>query len=236
MKVGFCGERADPFTARRSDAKTKTKGLCRMDARINYQLLCDNEIRAADAMENAPTLLLQVCCAPCGSYVIDYLARHFNVTILYYNPNIWPREEYDKRLYELRRMLPMMETKYPVSVMECEYDDSAFYEAAKGLEDAPEGGARCTKCFELRMGRTALLAKERGFDWFTTTLSVSPHKNAQLLNRIGERLSEETGVKYLHADFKKREGYKRSIELSGKYGLYRQNYCGCRFSYREDGK
>ena len=205
-----------------------------MNGKINYQLICEEELRLADAMEKTPSLLLQVCCAPCGSHVIDCLAAHFEVTVLYYNPNIWPRAEYDKRLGELRRMLPMMETKYPVHIMECDYDDSAFYAAAAGLEDEPEGGRRCTRCFELRMGKTAELAKQGGYDYFTTTLSVSPHKNSQLLNLIGEKLSEEHGVRYLHGDFKKREGYKRSIQLSEKYGLYRQNYCGCRFSFREN--
>ena len=202
--------------------------------KINYQLICDSELKEADALEKTPSLLLQTCCAPCGSYVIDYLAAHFDVAVLYYNPNIWPHAEYDKRLNELRRMLPMMNTAHRVSILECDYDDASFYAAAAGLENEPEGGARCTKCFELRMGKTAELARKLGYDYFTTTLSVSPHKNAALLNIIGEKLSADTGVKYLHADFKKRDGYKSSIELSAKYGLYRQSYCGCRFSYREE--
>lgn len=178
----------------------------------------------------APTLLLHACCAPCSSYVLEYLSQYFKITLFYYNPNISPEEEYRKRIGEVRRLLAELPVKYPVSLLEGKYDPQRFFETAKGRENEPEGGARCALCYELRLREAAREAKERGFDWFTTTLSVSPYKHAQTLNGIGAVLEQEYGVRYLYSDFKKRGGYQRSIELSHIYGLYRQNYCGCVFS------
>lgn len=188
------------------------------------------------ALDGTPSLLLHSCCGPCSSYVLEVLSQYFNVTVVYYNPNIYPESEYSKRLEEQIKIINNMPFKNPVRLMSCSYDENEFLEAAQGFENEREGGSRCEKCFRLRMKKTALLAKENGFDYFTTTLSVSPHKNAPLLNRIGEKLSEEKGIKYLYADFKKKEGYKRSIILSKEYNLYRQDYCGCRFSLREEEK
>ncbi|MBQ8782306.1 MAG: epoxyqueuosine reductase QueH [Clostridia bacterium] len=197
----------------------------------NYQKLMEEQI---SSLEGTPTLLLQSCCGPCSSYVLEVLAEHFKVTVLYYNPNIYPEEEYYKRLSEQIKIINSMPFKNKVELMPCDYDEQEFLTAAKGLENEREGGARCKECFVLRLGKTASLAKENGFDFFTTTLTVSPHKNAQLLNQIGKELEEIYGVKYLFADFKKKEGYKRSIQLSKEYDLYRQEYCGCRFSLRTE--
>lgn len=199
--------------------------------KINYQKKIEEQIAA---LSGTPSLLLHSCCGPCSSYVLEILSQHFNVTVLYFNPNIYPESEYKKRLAEQIKIIDDMPFENPVSLMECDYDENEFLAAAQGFENEREGGARCEKCFRLRMGKTALLAKENGFDFFTTTLSVSPHKNAPLLNKIGEELSEKYSIKYLYGDFKKKEGYKRSIELSAQYDLYRQNYCGCRFSLREE--
>ncbi len=199
--------------------------------KINYQKLMEDQI---SSLESTPSLLLHSCCGPCSSYVLEVLSQFFNVTVAYYNPNIYPEDEYFKRLSEQRKIIEKMPFKNPVKLMECEYDEQEFLTAAKGYENEREGGARCEKCFLLRMGKTARLAKENGFDFFTTTLSVSPHKNAPLLNRIGEELEKEYGVKFLYADFKKKDGYKRSITLSKEYDLYRQDYCGCRFSLTEE--
>ena len=182
------------------------------------------------SLNGTPSLLLHSCCGPCSSYVLEVLTQHFNVTLLYYNPNIYPESEYYKRYDEQKKIIEKMPFIHPVKIMECSYDENEFLSAAKGYENEREGGSRCEKCFILRMKKTAQLAAENGFDFFTTTLSVSPHKNAPLLNKIGEELSREYSVKFLYADFKKKEGYKRSIELSKKYELYRQDYCGCRFS------
>ena len=198
--------------------------------KINYQKKMEEQI---SALSGTPSLLLHSCCGPCSSYVLEVLSQHFNVTVLYFNPNIYPESEYLKRLAEQIKIIDGMPFENPVRLMECAYDENEFLSAAEGFENEREGGARCEKCFRLRMKKTALLAKENDFDFFTTTLSVSPHKNAPLLNKIGEELSEEYGIKYLYGDFKKKEGYKRSIELSAQYDLYRQNYCGCRFSLRE---
>lgn len=199
--------------------------------KINYQKMMEEQIAS---LKNTPSLLLHSCCGPCSSYVLEVLSQNFNVTVLYYNPNIYPEEEYAKRLAEQKKIIEKMPFENPVKLMECGYDESEFLNAAKGYENEREGGSRCEKCFILRMKKTALLAKENGFDYFTTTLSVSPHKNAPLLNRIGEELEKEYGVKFLYADFKKKDGYKRSIALSKEYDLYRQDYCGCRFSITEE--
>ncbi len=198
--------------------------------RKNYQILCDEELSAIESRGEKPSLLLQSCCGPCSSYVLEYLSRYFDISILYYNPNIYPYEEYIKRLETQREIVEKMPVQGKISILPCEYDHEEFLSSVKGLEGEPEGGGRCTECFRLRLLKTALLAKENGFDYFTTTLSVSPHKNADVLNSIGFELSKEFGISFLVADFKKRNGYKRSIELSKEFDLYRQIYCGCEFS------
>ncbi len=184
-------------------------------------------------------LLLHSCCAPCSSYVLEYLRAFFRITVFYYNPNISFEEEYKKRVSEQKRLIAAynkQETAFPIEVVEGDYEPELFFDMAKGLEDCPEGGERCFGCFELRLGKTAQLAKQRGFDYFATTLTISPLKNAKKLNEIGERLSAEYGVAWLPSDFKKRNGYKRSIELSREYDLYRQDYCGCIYSKMEREK
>ena len=193
----------------------------------NFQLLMEHQL---ETLKGGERLLLHSCCGPCSSYVLDVLTKHFDVTLLYYNPNIYPSEEYQKRLAEQLRLLDEMPFEKSVSYMACEYDEGEFLQAAKGLESEREGGARCEKCFRLRLNKTAFEAQKNGFDYFTTTLSVSPHKNAQMLNEIGKELEKEYGVKYLYADFKKKDGYKKSVKLSEEYNLYRQDYCGCRFA------
>lgn len=172
--------------------------------------------------------MLHSCCAPCSSYVLEYLNQYFDITLYYYNPNISPKSEYDFRISELHRLVSEMGIS--VKIIDGDYEPEAFEEIAKGLEDEPERGARCMKCYHLRLESSAKIAKEQSFDYFTTTLSISPMKNAEALNSIGSALADKYGVPYLFSDFKKREGYKRSIELSKRYNLYRQNYCGCRFS------
>lgn len=193
----------------------------------NFQLLMERQL---ESLKGGERLLLHSCCGPCSSYVLDVLTKHFDVTLLYYNPNIYPSEEYQKRLGEQLRLLDEMPFEKSVSYMACEYDEGEFLQAAKGLESEREGGARCERCFRLRLKKTAFEAQKNGFDYFTTTLSVSPHKNAQMLNEIGKELEKEYGVKYLYADFKKKDGYKKSVKLSEEYNLYRQDYCGCRFA------
>jgi len=198
--------------------------------KINYQLICDKQIEEVKSKENIPTLLLHSCCGPCSSYVLEYLSKYFKITVLFFNPNIFPETEYEIRLEAQKKIISEMQFENPVSLISIPYDYNEFLTAAKNLESEREGGKRCTECFRLRMRKTATEAKVRSFDFFTTTLSVSPHKNAALLNSIGEELEAELDVKFLTADFKKREGYKRSTELSKQYGLYRQGYCGCEFS------
>ena len=197
---------------------------------INYQKELDKTIAHLQADGRVPTLLLHACCAPCSSYVLEYLSNYFQTTVLYYNPNISPRSEYDTRAEELKRLIGEMEFVHPVKLVVGEYEPEKFYAMAKGMEDLPEGGERCFKCYEQRLRRTAQLAKEGKFDYFTTTLSISPLKNAAKLNEIGQKLAAEYGVPYLLSDFKKKNGYKRSVELSAEHNLYRQNYCGCIFS------
>ena len=199
---------------------------------MNYQKELDNLLAQLEREERVPSLLLHSCCAPCSSYVLEYLGQYFNITVFYYNPNIFPESEYTKRILEQQTLIGQMRVKYPVSFIAGSYDKDRFYEMAKGLEHVKEGGERCLKCYELRLRESAWIAKSGGFDYFTTTLSISPMKNAARLNEIGLRLQEEYGVNYLISDFKKKNGYKRSIELSKEYGLYRQDYCGCEFSVR----
>ena len=198
--------------------------------KINYQKVMETTLAEISAQGRRPSLLLHACCAPCSSYVIEYLSKYFDITLLYYNPNISPREEYERRSQELKRLAVEMEEIENVSVVCAPYTPDVFYEMARGLEDIPEGGERCFRCYRMRLEYASLFALENGFDLFTTTLSISPHKNAQVLNEIGKELSEKHGVAYLFSDFKKKNGYKRSTELSVKYGLYRQDYCGCVYS------
>lgn len=205
--------------------------------RKNYQRLLEQTLEKIkadiDAGAEVPTLLLHSCCAPCSSYVLEYLSKFFRITVFYYNPNIYPQQEYEMRVKEQQEFIRRFPAKYPISFEEGTYDTQRFYAIAKGLEDVPEGGARCFRCYELRLREAGELAYARGFDYFTTTLSISPLKNAEKLNEIGVRIGEELGVSYLQSDFKKKNGYKRSAELSKEYGMYRQDYCGCVYSYRE---
>ncbi|SEF87155.1 epoxyqueuosine reductase QueH [Lachnospira multipara] len=196
----------------------------------NFQKELDKFVLKLQEEKKVPTILLHSCCAPCSSHCIEYLSQYFRVTVFYYNPNISYEEEYRKRVEEEKRFIMEFPTKYPVEFIEGDYDTSKFYDMAKGLEKCPEGGERCFKCYELRLRETAKLAKEKGFDYFTTTLSISPLKSSLKLNEIGLKLEEEYGMKYLLSDFKKKNGYKRSIELSKEYNLYRQNFCGCVYS------
>jgi len=187
----------------------------------------DSQLSAISAAPITPRLLLHCCCAPCASYVLEYLSPFFDITALFFNPNIYPHEEYEKRALMLKLLLS--KAKYPnnVELIIDDYNDASFLAMAAQLVSAPEGGTRCTGCFELRLGETAKRAKTGGFDYFTTTLSVSPHKDAALLNDLGGRLALKHGITYLYSNFKKHDGYKRSVELSKQYGLYRQSYCGC---------
>lgn len=199
----------------------------------NFQKELDKLIEKNESEGIVPTLLLHSCCAPCSSYCLSYLSQYFRITLLYYNPNIYPEEEYFHRVSEQKRLIEEMETQNPVSFIEGRFNPQEFYSAVKGLEDCKEGGERCFKCYELRLREATEYAQKGGFDYFTTTLSISPLKNAAKINEIGERIAEEYSVKHLPSDFKKKEGYKKSTELSRQYGLYRQNYCGCVFSKRE---
>ncbi len=226
---------------------------------INYQKELDKILDGLEKQKNAngrdisagaesprdvPRLFLHSCCAPCSSYVLEYLCPYFEITVFYYNPNISSTEEYQKRAREQKRLIgdyneemaQRLRQGYPIKIVEGDHEPGRFYEAVKGYEDCPEGGQRCFRCFDLRLRETAKRAKEGAFDYFATTLTISPLKNARKLNEIGMALSEEYKVPWLPSDFKKREGYKRSIQLSLQYGLYRQNYCGCGYSLRSSGK
>ena len=202
----------------------------------NYAKLLDEELAKITASNIRPRLLLHACCAPCSSYTLEYLTKYFDITLFFYNPNIAPEEEYDFRAAELSRFLSAHPACGGVKLSVAAYDSAPFFAMAKGLEDVPEGGERCMKCYRLRLAETAKAAKEGGFDYFCTTLSISPYKNALALNTIGGELAEECGVKYLYSDFKKKGGYARSIELSKEYDLYRQDYCGCIYSKMEAEK
>ena len=199
---------------------------------MNYQKELENMIAGLERERRAPKLLLHSCCAPCSSYVLEYLSQYFQITVFYYNPNIYPESEYSKRIVEQQKLIGEMPAKHPVSFVAGPYEKERFYETTRGLEQEREGGERCMRCYELRLKEAAVLAKEGGYDYFTTTLSISPLKKADQLNAIGKRLGEEYGIPYLPSDFKKKNGYKRSIELSKEYDLYRQDYCGCIYSKR----
>ena len=224
-----------------------------MENKINYsretQKIID-KIQTEKDRQQAPRLLLHSCCAPCSSHCMEYLREFFDLTVFYYNPNITVPREYEKRLAEEKRLIEAYNrqveeqdftgmrstpTAGKIKILEAPYNPSDWFESVRGLEDCPEGGDRCTVCFRMRLQKTAEEAARGGFDYFTTTLTISPLKDAQLLNRIGERLSLSQGVNWLGSDFKKKGGYKRSIELSREYDLYRQNYCGCVFSKRQAG-
>ena len=196
----------------------------------NYSKELEKLLQGLQQKGSVPRLLLHACCAPCSSAVLEYLSQYFLITLLYYNPNIAPYEEYEKREAELRRLVSQMQFAHPVELLPCSYNGQAFVEAARGLEGEPEGGKRCEACFRLRLEYAAKEAARLHFDYYTTTLTISPMKNARLLNQLGEELGEKYGVAHLPSDFKKKDGYKRSIELSKEYGLYRQDYCGCAFS------
>ena len=198
--------------------------------KINYSLILEDTIKKIEKAGKRPTLLLHACCAPCSSYVLEYLSKVFDITLLFYNPNISPEAEYNFRENELRRLIGEMPLPSGIRVVSQKYDPQEFYNISSGLENLEEGGERCKKCYRLRLERTARIASEGGFDYFTTTLSISPYKNAEWLNTIGKEEGIKYGVSYLFSDFKKKNGYKRSCELSEQYGLYRQNYCGCEFS------
>ena len=201
--------------------------------KINYQKELDKVIEVLQRQGRVPRLLLHSCCAPCSSYVLEYLSRYFEITVFYYNPNIYPPEEYEHRVKEQQRFIAECTFDHPVQFVAGAYEPELFYDAVRTLEDCPEGGERCFVCYRLRLAEAAKLADELGCDYFTTTLSISPHKNAAKLNEIGEELAGITKARHLPSDFKKRGGYKRSVERSAEHGMYRQDYCGCVFSKRE---
>ncbi len=221
--------------------------------KVNYQKELEKIIAS---LENPQKVFLHSCCAPCSSYCMEYLRKYFEVTVFYYNPNIMQEEEYRKRVAELKRLIEVYnkieviddiankqqgalqttayyETLYPIRLVEGNYDVNRYLDTIKGLEACKEGGSRCEQCFSLRLRETAKVAKEMGMDYFTTTLTISPLKNAQLINQLGETIGKEEGIAWLPSDFKKNNGYLRSIELSKEYDLYRQDYCGCDFSKKE---
>ena len=206
--------------------------------KVNYQKELEKILEKLDTEKDGPRkrLLLHACCAPCCSYVLEYLREYFDITVLYYNPNITEKDEYDKRVEELRRLVEIMsrreEGSWNIRMEEGPYVPEQFFKMAQGLEAIPEGGIRCFGCYEMRLRETARRAAEGGYDYFTTSLTISPLKNAEKLNEIGNQLEKEYGVACLHSDFKKKNGYKRSVELSEEYGLYRQDYCGCVYSMR----
>lgn len=199
----------------------------------NYQKVLEETIRQNQQNRLIPTLLLHSCCAPCSSYCLEYLSDYFSITVFYYNPNIYPQEEYAKRVKEQQNFIERLPAKHPISFVEGVFEEQRFYDIVRGHEQDREGGERCFLCYELRLREAAKLAKQMEMDYFTTTLSISPLKNAEKLNEIGDRLSAEYGIRYLNSDFKKKNGYKRSVELSQEYGMYRQYYCGCIFSKKQ---
>lgn len=196
----------------------------------NYQRELDAVLAEIKEQGKVPRLLLHSCCAPCSSYVLEYLSEYFEITVYYYNPNIYPPSEYLKRVEEQERLINEMKFTHPVRLRSGIYEPDEFFRMAKGLENEPEGGERCFKCFKLRLMEAVKVAEAGHYDYFTTTLTISPLKDAEKLNAIGEKLGKEYHVAYLPSDFKKKDGYKRSIQLSEEHGLYRQNYCGCVYS------
>lgn len=198
--------------------------------KVNYQQKMESQILA---LKEKKRLLLHACCAPCSSAVLEKLCDYFDITIYYYNPNISPETEFNKRYDELEKLIEKM--KLNVKTVKAPYENNLFEKTIESFREMPEGGIRCFRCYELRMNQTACFAKEKGYDYFTTTLSISPYKNADKLNEIGQKLANQYGISYLFADFKKKDGYKRSIELSSIYHLYRQNYCGCIYSKKKEG-
>ena len=207
-----------------------------MSNKENYQLLLERTLCSLEGLEKKKTLLLHACCAPCSSYVLEYLSKYFDITLFFYNPNIYPEEEFRFREDELRRLIGEMPLPSGVNIISGRYEPSEFFDIARGYEELPEGDERCRRCYALRLEESARAAKEGGFDYFCTTLSISPYKNAEWLNTIGKEMSEKYDVGYLFSDFKKKNGYKRSCQLSEQYSLYRQDYCGCVFSKREAEK
>ena len=197
---------------------------------INYDDRLNDIIKEHTSKGEDPRVLLHSCCGPCSSYVIEYLSKYFYLTIIYYNPNISPREEYEKRKMEQIRVINELETMYSVDIIDCDYDNDLYERNIVGLENEPERGRRCDVCFRMRLYKTGVVAKENNYDYFCTTLTVSPYKNSNVINEIGFDVGHELGISYLASDFKKRDGYKRSIELSREFGLYRQDYCGCKYS------
>ena len=204
-----------------------------MPNRINYQLAMEKVLQELDAAGTRPLLLLHACCAPCSSATLERLADHVDLTIRYYNPNIYPPAEYHRREGELERFVQQAGYRFPV--VELPYDPQEFYTAVHGLEQEPEKGERCTACYRLRLEQTARYAAENGFEWFCTTLSISPMKDPVRINALGQELGERYGVRFLPSEFRKKDGYKRSLQLSAEYGLYRQDYCGCVFSKEARG-
>lgn len=202
----------------------------------NYQKEMEAVVADVRKEGRVPSLLLHSCCAPCSSAVLERLTPDFALTVFYYNPNISPQAEYEKRSAELRRLIESFPRVHEITLVEGRYDPERFYEVSEGLEECPEGGARCRACFSLRLGEAARVCRTLGLDYFTTTLSISPLKNAAVLNEVGEEAAGKYGVRFLPSDFKKKDGYRRSIELSHEYGLYRQDFCGCEFSKREAEK
>lgn len=198
----------------------------------NYYIDFEKVIREID-LENPPSLLLHSCCGPCSTSVLELLNDYFKVTLLYYNPNIYPSEEYYKRLEEQKKVLDKVNGRFEIKFLEGRYDPAEYFDAVKGVEQLPEGSQRCFNCYELRLKEAAQFAKKLNMDYFATTLSVSPYKNAQIINELGEKIGAEYGVKHLPNDFKKKDGYKKSVELSKKWNIYRQDYCGCPFSKKE---
>lgn len=209
-----------------------------MSQNINFQLKLDKILQEIEEEtregKKVPTLLLHSCCAPCSSYVLEYLSQHFAITIFYYNPNISEEKEYRKRVEEQKRLIRELPVRNEISFMEGEYNPALFDQAIAGKEMLGERSARCYSCYHFRLEEACKVAKAHGFDYFTTTLSISPYKNATWLNEIGEELQQQYEMQYLYADFKKKNGYKRSIELSEQYHLYRQDFCGCKYSKEEE--
>lgn len=203
---------------------------------VNYQSVLEDTIDKHIKNGEVPKLLLHSCCAPCSSYCLEYLSKYFQITVYYYNPNIYPEEEYYKRVKEQQQFIEKLPVTHKITFIEGNFETDRFYDIAKGLEECKEGGERCFKCYELRLEETAKLAKKLGMDYFTTTLSISPLKNATKLNQIGEQLAGKYDIPYLFSDFKKKNGYKRSVELSEEYGMYRQYYCGCVYSKAQRDK